>query len=71
MTDDRPPTYDELAAQNVALAADNARLRSMIGSLQSEIIRKDADLARAMRPKAEPRKLDPKAKDSFARPYRG
>lgn len=69
--DQRPPSYEELAEQNAALVADNTRLRSTIGSLQSEIIRKDAEIARASRPKVEPRKLDPKAKDSFARPFRG
>jgi len=71
MMDERPPTYAELTEQNAALVADNVRLRSTIGSLQSEIIRKDAELARASRPKTEPRQLDPKAKDSFARPFRG
>lgn len=71
MTEQRPPSYEELVEQNAALVANNARLRSSLGSLQAEIVRKDAELARALRPKASPRKLDPAAKDSFARPFRG
>lgn len=70
MTEDRPPTYEELAAAYAGVVADNDRLRSSIGSLQSELIRKDAELARAKAPKKEPRQLDPAAKDSFARPFR-
>jgi hypothetical protein len=69
--DDRPPTYEELAAAFAGVTADNERLRSTIRSLQSEIIRKDAEIARATKPKPEPRKLDPSAKDQFARPFRG
>lgn len=71
MIDERPPSYEELVEQNAALVADNVRLRSTIGSMQSESIRKDAEIARLGRPKKEPRKMDPNAKDSFARPFRG
>jgi hypothetical protein len=70
MIEDRPPTYEELAQQNAALIADNQRLRDTIRSLQSTMIRMDAELARAKAPKREPRKLDPAAKDSFSRPFR-
>lgn len=70
MEADRPPTYEELTAAYADVVADNDRLRSTIGALQSELVRKDAELARALRPKKEPRKLDPAAKDSFARPFR-
>lgn len=68
---DRPPTYEELAAAFAGVTADNERLRSTISTLQSTIIRKDAEIARATKPKREPRKLDPNAKDRFARPFRG
>lgn len=71
MTDERPPTYEELTEAYAGVIADNDRLRSTIRTLQSEIIRKDAEIARAQRPKPAPRQLDPAAKDSFARPFRG
>lgn len=71
MTEARRPTYEEIAAQNAALAADNERMRRTIGSLQAAVVRMDAELARARRPRREPRKLDPASADAFLRPFRG
>jgi hypothetical protein len=69
--DHRPRTLVDGSASLAGVTADNERLRSTIGSLQSEIIRKDAEIARVTKPKLEPRKLDPNARDQFARPFRG
>lgn len=66
----KPPTYDELVAMTGDLAAEVQRQQSTIGTLQAMVIAKDAELARAMRPKRQPHALDPDATDSFRRPYR-
>ena len=71
MTDkaNKPPTYDELVALTGDLAAEVQRQQRTIGTLQATVIARDAELARAVRPKVPLIEMDPKAKDKFRRPY--
>lgn len=73
MTDkeDRPPTYDELVEMVRDALSEIARQQTTIGTLQATLVAKDAELARALRPKRQTHPLDPEATDSFRRPYRG
>lgn len=70
MADQYPKTYDELVTENAALRATVDRLESSIGSLQSTVIARDAEIMRLRKPKAPPRVLDPDAEDAFQRPAR-
>lgn len=65
----KPPTYEVLAEQVASLTATLAIRERSIGSLQALIVAKDAELARAVRPKVPLIDMDPKAKDKFRRPY--
>lgn len=65
----KPPTYEELVTLTGELAAAVQRQQTTIGSLQATLIAKDAELARALRPKVPLIEMDPKAKDKFRRPY--
>ena len=65
----KPPTYEELVSLTGDLAAEVQRQQSTIGTLQATLVAKEAELARALRPKVPLIKMDPKAKDKFRRPY--
>ena len=66
---DKPPTYDELVALTGDLAAEVQRQQRTIGTLQASLVAKDAELARATRPKIPLIEMDPKAGDKFRRRY--
>jgi hypothetical protein len=65
----RPPTYDELTDENRQLKALALQQQRSIGSLQAKLVSMEAEVARALHPKRQPHILDPKAKDSFQRPF--
>ena len=71
MTDQpkKPPTYEELTVENRQLKAQAIQQQRSIGSLQAKLVAAEAELSRALTPKRKPHVLDPKAKDSFQRPY--
>ena len=70
MADRYPKSMEELTAENERLRATVAHLQRSVGTLQSTLVAREAELARALRPKREPRVLDKNSLDSFQRPYR-
>ena len=65
----KPPTYEELAAEVARLSNTLAMRERSLGSLQATLVAKDAELARAVRPKTPLIEMDPKAGDKFRRRY--
>lgn len=68
MADDYPKSYEELATENATLRATVSRLETSLGSMQSAVVSRDAEIARLRKPRPAPRKLDPDATDKFRRP---
>lgn len=71
MADRYPKSIEELTELNAALLVENERLQRSVGTLQAAIVMRDAEIAGLKNPKRKPHVLDPQAKDSFARPFRG
>lgn len=70
MSDRYPKSIEELTAENEQLRAAVTQLQRSVGTLQSTLVARDAELARALRPKRVARVLDKNSPDSFSRPYR-
>ena len=68
MSDPYPKSREELEQQNAELLAMVARLQASLGSAQSTIIARDAEIMQLRNPRPKPRVLDPAAEDSFQRP---
>lgn len=68
MADQYPKSLEELNAELAERNADVARLSNSVANLQSIIVQRDTEITRLRKPKAEPRILDPRAKDKFQRP---
>lgn len=65
-----PKDLQELEAENAALREKVDSLQQSVGSLQTAIVAKDAEIHRLTNPRPQPRRLDSSAKDKFARPFR-
>lgn len=65
MADEPKKPEDEIAALKIQLATANVRIAELEGTIRV----RDEEIRFLRRPK--PHKLDPAARDSFQRPFRG
>jgi hypothetical protein len=71
---DKPPTYDELLADNAKLKAYALRLEEVVRALNAAATAANAEIARLtlkLKGQKPQRKLDPTAASAFDRPYDG
>ena len=70
---DRPPTYDELLAENAKLKAYALRLEEAVRSLHATAKMQEAEIGRlTLKAKKKPqRPLDPTSSSPYDRPYDG
>lgn len=69
MTEERPPTYEELLAERTQLRAEIGHAQEALLIAARELTILHAEMVR-LKKTGGPRKLDPKATDAFRRPYR-
>ena len=71
--DDKPPTYEELLAENAKLKAYALRLEEAVRSLHAAMTVAEAEIGRlTLKAKKKPqRQLDPTASSPYDRPYDG
>lgn len=69
MTEAAAPTYQELLEERVSLRTDLSRAQGALLVAARELTILHAELTR-LKKGSGVRKLDPKAKDAFSRPYR-
>ena len=70
---ERPPTYDELLADNAKLKAYALRLEDVVRGLHAAVTVAEAEIGRlTLKAKKKPqRQLDPTSSSPFDRPYDG
>jgi hypothetical protein len=68
MSDDQKPSHDALPDRD--LMADVERLRASNAALENDVRSRDMEIS-SMKRAARLRKLDPKAKSRFGRPWDG
>jgi hypothetical protein len=68
MSDDQKPAHDALPDRD--LMAENERLKASVSELENDVRSRDMEIA-SLKRAARLRKLEPKAKSRFGRPWDG